>query len=296
MNIVYYPAGGRDFASSRLRVHKIADELVKLGHQVVINGSPFGPKADVMVVQKRTDIYGLIFEARERGIRVIYDVDDWLPALADERTADVITVDTPAKLELYPSAVVIPDCLDVEDNHPQKSVHAENLTTIMWMGNPENLYHLKNVYAAREGLPISIVIVTNTNSSVFREIASEFPIGCVFAPWALKVADEYLIDPDLFVAPFVFDGPHSSEWVKSKSANRILKAWALGLPVAGTAIPSYTEAGLRYQAQTVEEWRDILTQLQDPVLRIQDARRGQEYAQSFTADKVVQQWLEVFNG
>ena len=39
MKIAYYPAGGRDFASSRLRVHKIADALFRRGHIIEMPSS-----------------------------------------------------------------------------------------------------------------------------------------------------------------------------------------------------------------------------------------------------------------
>lgn len=299
MRIAYFSAGDENFASSRLRVHKIAAELRKLEDvEVVINGYPW--TSDVIVVQKRIDLYSVMQQAKEQGIRVVYDVDDCMPNLIDPSEVDVITVDTAAKLELYPGAVVVPDCLDVSEYHPQKSVHTDNVTHLVWTGNADNLYHMANVAQACRDLCIVWTVVTDLQSPVFMETIRPWAkdvkgwMQCI--QWNKDSVDRILVPHDLFVAPFMFDGKWSSEWVKSKSANRILKAWALGLPVAGTAIPAYTEAGLRYQAQTVEEWRDILTQLQDPVLRAQDARRGSDIAQQFTADKVAKQWLEVFRG
>ena len=288
MKIAYYPAGDRNFASSRLRVWKIADELVKRGHEVAF--VPDDPTAyDVCVVQKRTDCEGVMRDCRESGVRVVLDCDDYMRL--DTTYADVVTVDTPSKLELYPSAVVVPDALDVEPDSPRKTVHQHALKRAVWVGNQDNLYHIHHAAEACRKLDIELTVITNLNGLNVGET-----YGVRGVQWVLKSVDAELVEHDLFIAPFVVNGAWSPEWVRSKSANRILKAWRLGLPVAATRIPSYAEAGLRYAATTTQEWIDVLTALMPLSARVVDAARGCLRTQQYTAGIVAQKWLEVFTG
>lgn len=274
MKIAYYPAGPRATASSRLRVWKIADVLEKLGHEVTVNKSPFS--ADVLIVQKRTDAELYMQMCRERGIKVILDVDDWLPEMQYmAQFADIVTVDTAAKLQLFPGATVIPDALDIDEGVETAPYHDDELKWIVWYGNSENEYHARHVQVACHKLDLEFFAITGSK-------------------WGLSTVDRMIIDYDLVVCPYRYDGPQSAEWINSKSANRILKAWALGMPVAGTPIPSYVDAGLQYCATSVDEWVAALEALRDPAAREADAERGRVIASAFTADKVAEQWLEVF--
>lgn len=294
MRIAYYPAGTREFASSRLRVWKIVDALTALGHEVSVNGDPF--KADTIVVQKRTDLYGIMQQARQKGIRVVYDIDDYIPNMAVE-FADVTTVDTAAKLELYPNAVIIPDALDVEIDSPQKTEHKETLESVVWTGNTDNMYHV--LYAARAcyNLGINLTLITQLNHPRWTQSFEKFHglNNISLIDWDLETVDQIMVQHDLAIFPFTFDdGGWSKEWVSSKSANRLLKAWALGLPAAGTPIPSYVGAGLLNCAQTVTEWVAVLARLKDCDERMVDIGMNYQYAQDFRAEKVVDQWLIVF--
>jgi hypothetical protein len=287
MRVAYYPAGDRSFASSRLRVYKIADALQLRGHTVAF--FPDDPLTyDVVVVQKRTDCAALMRACREYGVRVVYDVDDYIPDLPVD-LADVVTVDTPAKRELYPNAVVIPDALDVEANSPYKSVHSHALTRAVWVGNAENLYNIHHAAQACRELGIELTVVTDLSGKHYGEV-----YGVRGVQWTLESADAELVEHDLCILPFSFDGRWGRAWVMSKSANRLYKAWGLGLPVAATPIPSYVEAGLQYAATTTAEWIGALTALQSPIARHADAARGYEIAQTQTAEAVANRWLDVF--
>lgn len=302
MNIVYLTAGSREFASSRLRAWKVGDALAALGHEVSFNPDleSVHRTADVVVVQKRFDLEGLMQQWRERGIRVIYDIDDWIPG-APVHCADVTTVDTPAKLELYPGSAVIPDSLDVEANSVRNLEHRDNLRSLVWYGNRENIYHLWNVVLACGELGLGLAIFSNAtwddlHPTMYKERNTEMWLYS----WRGVHMDSLLIEYDLVVCPFTFGHNREGQWsdvaVRSKSANRLLKGWALGMPVAGTPIPSYAAAGLQYKAESVEDWIRVLNTLQSRELREADANRGYEIAQEFTADKVALKWLSVMEG
>lgn len=288
MIIDYFPTGTRNTPSSRLRVFKIADELSKLGHSVCINDYRLHDK-DVVVIQKRLDCNTVMQQARERGIRVIFDVDDYIPNLPTN-LADVTTVDTPAKLSLYPDAVVIPDALDIDDASPFKATHREKLDSVVWTGSRENIYHLKNAAAACEKLGLDLTIVTDLGKASWA-----YPYAVTGIQWTLDSVDAELVKHDLFIAPFMFQtGQWSDEWVKSKSPNRILKAWALGLPVIATPIPSYEALNFLSPLETVDEWVRALKDYNSQNIREWNSALGCHIAQEYRAEKVVEQWLTVF--
>jgi hypothetical protein len=111
--------------------------------------------------------------------------------------------------------------------------------------------------------------------------------------WNLDSVDKDLVACDVVACPYVLDGPWPAAWVASKGENRVYKAWALGLPVIGTPIPSYVAAGLVHQATTAREWALAFKALASREARQKDAARGQAIALSHCADKVALRWLEV---
>lgn len=291
MKIGYYPAGGRDLASSRLRVYAIADVLAARGHAVTFN--PSDPlSCDVVVVQKRGDCAEIMARCQAAGVRTVFDVDDYLEGF-DVSRADVVTADTPAKRTLYPQAVIIPDALDAGTNAPVKTAHADTFTRAVWFGNAENLYHIQPAASACDALGIDLTVITDLDRAAPR--AETYGVRGV--QWTPFSVDAELIEADVVLLPFVLDGgAWSRAWVTSKSANRVLKAWALGLPVAATPIPSYVDIGVKYLASTETEWRDALTALQDRAARERDAAYGRLIAQFYTAERLADVWLGVFEG
>lgn len=292
MNIAWFTSGDRNMASSRLRAWKIGDVLQQQGHTVT--WGKVDDNTDVMVMQKRNtpnDI-SLMEMCKRQSIRIIYDLDDYIPNLPVQ-CADVITVDTPAKLALYPNAVIIPDCLDIDEMaNLQPEGTARYLEEVVTVSNPENMYHIQNAAAACYQLDISLTVITDTKHHAYAHFD-----GVQGVAWDVATVDAEIVKHDLFIAPLMFGHPQwSDDWVRSKSANRILKAWGLRMPVAATPIPSFIEAGLVYRAQTVDEWVAALTKLESEEARYYDAGIGLQKANRYRADIIAKQWLAVFEG
>jgi len=286
MRVNYFPAGGLEFASSRLRVFKIATALRNLGHGVIFKDFN-SASCDVVVFQKTWNYYGALQMFKTAGKRVVFDIDD-LIATPIPAEVDVITVDTAAKLEQFPQAVVIPDALDIETHSPLKTEHADKLTKVVWVGNSENTYHIANAAEACRRLGLELTIITDLHGRSYAHYD-----GVQSLAWDLHTVDDEMVKADLFISPFIFDGEWGEKWVKSKSANRLLKAHALGLPVIATMIPSFEGLDL-CTAYTVDQWEVALAMFRDKRKRQRDAERGLAIAQQYTADKVVEKWLEVF--
>lgn len=289
MKIAYYTAGGREMASSRLRAWKIGDAFSAMGHEVTFNEEPGTIRPDVAVFQKRFDLNGLMTAYRNWGTFVVWDCDDHM-ANGPTAYADLVTVDTPAKLALYPGALVVPDALDLPDGTPVKVDYETRLTSVVWFGNPENFYHAATVATACRQLGIQFNVITRVDglSDIERARADHL------YEWSIYDVEERIIESDLVVLPCLPDGRWSGEWVRSKSANRLLKAWGLGMPVIATPIPSYIEVGLLHQATTPQEWIEQLTLMKHVHARVEDAERGVRIAIQYHAHLIAQQWLEVF--
>jgi len=281
----------RSAASSRLRVYKVADELTKLGHRVSFN--EVSNDTHVVVVQKRYNLDAEIAKWRSQGIRVIFDLDDMIPLpIAD---VDCITVDTRYKQQKLPGSVVIPDCLDAEQSSPFKSHHEDMLRTAVWTGSPDNVYHVRACAEACRWVGVELTIITNLLNPQAKQICDNLVQlgGVTLKQWDLATVDKLMVQHDIAVMPYVFDGAWSKEWVESKSANKLLKSWSLGLPTIGTPILSYVEVGLDYMATSIEEWCNALTAMESSQVRFKDAQRGSKIAGEYRADKVVNKWLEV---
>jgi hypothetical protein len=297
VKIVYYPAGSREFASSRLRVWKVADALRKLGIDATVNLSnkPSSPRPDVAVYQKRFDQRLLMQFEREMGVTIIWDCDDMIPD-GPVDLADVVTVDTPFKRSLYPMAEIVPDCLDVDEaaafgrlRSAWQRLKRDRIKRVAWVGNVENLYHAAHVATACKQLGIELVCITDIGSLKFSPT-----FDATYIQWQLDTVDQVLGSCDVAACSYIVDsGAWSADWVLAKSANRVLKAWALGLSVIGTPIPSYIGIGVKYQAATTDEWIAALEALQPRTARIEDAQRGLEIARQFRAENVARQWMEV---
>ena len=295
MNISYYPMSDRNAASSRLRVYKIADELTKLGHGVMFD--KVSVDTHVVVVQKCYGLDTAIQNWRNAGIRVIFDVDDLIDLPIPD--VDQITADTPYKVGKWPSAKVVPDCLDIDSDSPFKDHHNDALKTAVYCANADNIYHIANALEACRWVGVQLTIITDLTSPAVKEMYSKLNLnmgGVRLVQWKSTTVDAVMVEHDLVVCPFVYDGRWGRDWVESKSANKILKAWALGLPCAGTGILSYLEAGLQHMAGSIDEWCEVLGELEDPQVRFRDAARGAQIANKYRADKVVNKWLEVMAG
>jgi len=265
----------------------VGDVMQRMGHTVWYN-PPTSRYADVVVLQKRFDLNAQIETWRTNETRVIFDVDDWMDNGPVDQV-DVVTVDTEAKLALYPGATVIPDCLDLPDNAPVKTKHRENLHRVVWYGSGDNYYHTTNAAEAARRMGLEFVAITDLNNHHYGE-----EYGITGIQWEIDNVDQHVIDCDLVVCPYVFTGKWSYNWVQSKSANRVLKAWGLGLPVAATPIPSYVDIGVQSFATMVDDWLIAYRGLMDRRAREVDAARGWGIAQQYRAERIAQQWLGVF--
>ena len=302
LKIAYLPTGDYNFASSRLRVWKIIPHLSDCIPQVFGRETPaevlatLGETHDVIVVQKRTDLTPYIFSWQDQGAKVVFDCDDLIDNIPFDMV-DLVTTDTKFKQEKMwgkpgrNNIRVIPDCLDITDLAIKKTNHRETLKTVVVCLNRDNVYHVQNLAMACHSLKVDLTVITDLQNNSFV-----YDYGVHGVQWHVSNVNQEMIKYDIAACPFVFDSPqsHSRNWIESKSANKLLKAWGLGLPVIGTPIPSYLEAGLITSAETVEEWAAALIIFDSKKLREADAERGREIAMHYKAKDMAYGWESVF--
>jgi len=291
VKILYFAFGQKTTASSRLRVYKIAEVLRRLGDivDIKISYADVGKgDYDLIVVQKRQDFSREMNRWLGNGIPVVFDIDDPTDRIPPHT---MLTVGSKELQKRHENSVYIPDCLDLPFDYSPKVGHRAELKKVCWFGLACNLYNAKPVYNACCELGMELVVVTDLYGK------HEYPEWehATYIEWELDTVDEVITRCDLVACPYIFSGKWNADWIQAKGENRLLKAWALGMPVIGTPIPSYVEHGLRYPAMTEPEWVDALSALKDRNLRKQDAERGRLVASERVADNVARKWKEVFN-
>jgi hypothetical protein len=288
MRIVYYTLGNSVTGSTRLRVLVPAQYLRTSGCEVILNPTRPVP-ADVAVFQKRADMPGLMRQYRTNGARVVMDICDFGKFPAE--LADVTVVSVPYLKRWYKDALVIPDALDVNESSKPKRRHEDMLRSVVWFGGPENIVQASNVAVACQRIRLPLTVISNHKSKYATKLA-----GAQYRQWTLGQIDRMLPQYDLAVCPFLLDGPkfRSLEYLSCKSPNRPLKAWALGLPVAGSPIPSYRQCGVQHMATSIDEWVALLNGLRMVELREEDAARGMMIADNYRTEVIGRMWLELF--
>lgn len=271
---------GREAASSRLRAYLIGDVLQHQGHEVLYDPPAVTP-VDAAVFVKWGDQE--TFAAwRAAGAKVVFDMPDYWPHQVPLAAhADAVTVNTPGVFDLYRdrNPVLIPDALDVTPASPLKTGQAPDVLSVCWYGGWYSIENAAMVGRACQALGLTFVMITGFPADI---PAPSYPVEIV--PWSLETIDQAITACDVAACPSA--RPHASP-------NRPLKAWALGMPVAGTPIRSYVEVGLRHQATTLDEWITALETLRDPALRQADADAGWITTRAFRAEVLAERWLEV---
>lgn len=268
--IYFLPWSDQNTASSRLRVFNVLPHM---------NASLDLPqkyeKGDVLIIQKalRPDEMA---KAQRQGAKVIYDIDD---NFLDQRgfvemaeNADLVTVGSSYFHRWFPDAPVIDDSLDWDGTKKKK----EKTNLVGWHGYGNNAYI--NAVAPtleKKGYKIRTIVC--------KEYMPQYETdGYEVKEWNLKTIDKNLAECD-FHAFFLGDDDFS----QAKGMNKLIKAWAIGVPAFVTYTPEYDrvfrESGIT--GFMVRDWATHdFTKPWVPAMR--------EYALQFTGKKIAEQWMK----
>ncbi len=295
--IFIIPWGDSNIASSRLRVWNVLPHLdAKIGTPDTYK------KGDVLIIQKALR-HDELEKAQREGAKVIYDIDDNYMDKADfvqmSEDADMTTVGSSFFHRYYPEAPVIDDSLDWDgtmkegteicrdhdcfDNAPFKkepsniSAHyhpssKSNLVGWHGYGNYSYINAIAPVFE-QKGIRVRTIVGKEYINHYGRYDALE---------WNLATIDKNLAECDFGVIYLPED-----DFSQSKGMNKLIKGWAIGLPMFFSYSPEYdrviSESGIKGFMTRNWDTQDY-TKPWVPEMR--------EYAMKFTPKKIAKQWMD----
>lgn len=268
--IFFIPWGGMDIASSRLRVHRVVPHI----KNAVIGVPDKYKKGDVLIIQKALR-HDELERAQKAGVPVIYDIDDNYMDRADfvrmSEDADMVTVGSSFFHRYYPDAPVIDDSLDW-DGTKKEDYHPKKLAGWHGYGNYAFINGIAGILE-RRGYKIRTI--------VGKDYVPEYGRYDVRV-WDKDTIDTDLADCDMCVIPLP---PEFDDFTQSKGMNKLIKAWAIGLPAYFSYMPEYDrvvkESGMT--GFMVRNWdTHDLSKPWVPEMR--------KYAMKFKPEMIAKQW------
>lgn len=293
-------------ASIRLRAGALWQYVRSTGDALTV-GDRIDPKADACVIGKigAHDIY-----SRQRawlgqlqafkGLKILDYTDDHLhhPSMMTgfyEACLPLVhgvvcasRVLQAAVRERFAGPVdVIEDALDVPFLHPRASCH--NPLRLLWFGHPSNVNGLLEFLPdIRFEKPLELIVVTSEPGIRLLQSSGlrlNTPLRVLAKPWSPEALVRSAQDSDVCIIPV----EQKTTRKAGVSANRLLSALALGLPVAADPIDSYVAQGPCFASLRSPAFPELL---RDPAawharVIAQQARLQSDY--SLTA--LGRQWL-----
>lgn len=195
-----------------------------------------------------------IEQAKSRGAAVWIDYTDHHLGFASVmsnfyaaamKLADVVTVPSACMQRLLSAhwsgtIHVIPDAIEVENVAP-KNTKGEPATAL-WFGHASNIGYLRNFLETGLAFDRSLRLIVLSNDVGLRmlterPIAAEQPLDILLGEWSIETMREAASQSDLCLIPSDVNDPRKM----AVSANRLVTALALGLPVAADRLDSYAE-------------------------------------------------------
>ena len=305
MKICYYPRYGMDGGSSRCRAYYIQMKLLEMGIDAWVQSAPYA--ADLIVFQKTYEkaYCDVARNAKMKGIKIVFDLDDDYKAPEMIDLADVVVCDSWGLVKFAQSQVkkkidgrVILNPVDYIREPLPRRVHTkkENLS-LVYFANPANFKAFMNCRSAMEklragGYSYELTLIGGMNLGHIEKYTNAFKNFKVnHRPWNLKTFSKEVQEFDFAILPQAWD------W---KGPAKQTEAVAHNLPAVCEKIEPneslYKEAGLlEYLAGTELEWFEACKRLFDPeernrfcnkVLPVVWKRRSHE--------AITREWLALF--
>lgn len=223
------------------------------------------------------------------------------------RRADLVICTSPGQCRHVeevgqPSVRLIIDAYD-EPIEPKRDYRIHDRPRIGWEGLPFNLGTLAIVGDAMRSLPAGLRPVMHVvTPPVYRPYARRFGrrsarretqralpgVDVVMHDWQQPLVAGILTSCDVAIIPL----PGDNAFAMSKSAQKLVSMWALGMPTVTTATEAYehamTEAGLDLVCHTTEDWRRALERLLvDEQARRQAGEGGRAYVEAHASREII---------
>jgi hypothetical protein len=299
-------------ASMRLRAAVAADALKRRGDSVTF-GEHLPPSLDVLVVPKigadgidarSRKWIELIDKAKSRGAKIVVDYTDhhlgFISPMSSFYTeviirGDILAVPSISMKNNLPdvarqSAFVVPDAVEYDLVKPKPTRNLKPV--LLWFGHSSNLQFLVD-FTSRFSLVKCCELIISTNLDGLDWIkrnhrALNLP-KTELIPWSIRGLPELAARADLALLPTgVFD-PRKS----GASANRLLTALALGLPVLAQSLRSY-ELFKEYYTDIDND--DIYSVIHEPSSQHCKVIAAQNrILTSFLSESIGKEWISLLN-
>lgn len=267
--------GKENIGSSRIRGHWIAkhwrdiqQNVPALDPEVALSGCEvyrMAQKYDVMIYQK---VYWVEHAEKFQGVKILDMCDpDFLHwGYRVKQMADLCDAVTTSTVQLadfmrkYTDKPVIhvPDRMDIESFGDLKKVHTGKAKVAAWFGYSENFPMLDQAVTSiiKSGFE-ELMVIAGSKMPYQLPAGARTKILLNNVAWTAETVNKDLMLADVIVNP----QSNVGRW-KYKSNNKTITAWALGLPVAHTALemklyldeaPRREEGEKRYR-EAREKW------------------------------------------
>ena len=261
--IYFLPAGDENTASSRLRVFSLSSSLKKLGVQVDIYPAEYEnildvqtrfdelDHTDVLVIQKRVtpEIISYVDRAISNGAFIIYDIDDFGPALwywtpprlCQEMLlrANLITTDTIGRAKWLLQSQkrlnvkVLPNSVDYSPTEPSKlEPTTRSPLRVLWFGTSSNLHMFTKYVKALGSLSDIQIVICGGFGELIHSLCPELNFEVI--PWSLNNFIPILQSCDL--SCLMHDG---SLYDRQKSNHKMITSICWGVPAIVSDTPEY---------------------------------------------------------
>jgi len=233
-------------------------------------------KGDILIIQKAVNIDELL-KAQSQGAKVIYDIDDNFldkPEFAEMcRRADLVTVGSYFFHKWFPDAPVIDDSLDWDGTIKKEY---KDTKIVGWHGYG-NLNYLQAFAHSLINKGFSIKAIVGKQ---YMPYYKQYDVK----EWNIQTIDKELSECDLLAFYLPDD-----EFSQAKGMNKLIKGWAIGLPVYVSYTQEYDrvmrESGVTGFMLSEEMWHtNDFSKPWEPKMR--------EYALQFTPERTAKQWKD----
>jgi hypothetical protein len=301
-------------ASTRLRAAVALSALRSVGW-VVSSGELVAEQAEKLVVgkiggditpERTTHWLTQIAAAKVRGARIYLDYTDHHLGFESKQSvfyraaiglvSDVVC-SSAAMADLVGkfwsgTAAVIPDAIEIQCLPPKRLVGSPR--TALWFGDASNIGYLKQFLANafRPDQRVRIIVLTNeAGAAQFTRPALTLPanVRVELGPWSVANMLAAANVSDFCLIPSDPQDPKKA----GVSANRLITALALGLPVAADVMQAYAEYANYFVDLKSGKLPGLIT---DPLkLRESVVQAQQQVIPRFSSQVLGQQWGELFN-
>jgi len=274
MKVCYYPRYDIRGGSSRCRAYYIQQKLLEMGIDAYIQSAPF--TADLIVFQKTYEApyCNIARKAKEKGIKIVFDLDDDYKSAEMINLADAVVCDSWGLVRFAQSQVkkkikgrVIRNPVDYIKEPLPRRIHkkSDNLD-LVYFANPANFKAFVNCRSAmerlrKEGYRYSLTLIGGSSLGHIYKYSNPFENFAVeHIPWSLKTFSKELRHFDFSILPQAWSWKGPAKQTESVAHN---------VPAVCEKIEPnvelYKRSGLMgYLAGKEEEWYSTSKKLFNP--------------------------------